>query len=172
MSKSRFPRRRNTGKRIGKRSGTAQPCVAFGIKRIKRNIEARKTGRLQIFGERCKQGGIGGHNHFFDAVYRRDHTRQIHNASTHQGLTSGKTNFFHAKLCRGLNNHTHLFKRKNIFMAKHGDTLRRHAVETATIAAIRNRKPEVANISSQIITHVATSFLPPRHILLHYHEEA
>src|SRR6266571_3416526 len=117
---------------------------ALHAERVQRDVDPLETDLLQELGLVAQQHAVGGHRDVERGVDGVDHPDQLLDLYAHQRLAAGDADRAHAVALNEDAGQPHdLFEAQDVLALQPLQTLRRHAVDAAEVAAVRNRDPKV-----------------------------
>ena len=166
--KPRSERGFNSVERLVQLASTRDIAKLLRVKRIKRNIHARKTRRRELFCVLRQKHAVGGEGNVIDTGGLMNGANQVNRTLAHQGLTARQTEPFNAHGRRNANHTLNFFKAQNIGMAQRRHAISRHAINAAVIASVRQRDAHIVDHAPVRIFHegplrrIARPHAPPR----------
>ena len=123
------------------------------IKRVKRNVHARKARRREFLSILRQKHAISGKGDVIDARGLMNGANQVNRALAHQGLAARQTEPLNTHARRNANHALNFLKAQNIGMAQRRHAIGRHAIDATIIASIRQRDAHIVNHAPVRIFH-------------------
>ena len=133
---------------------------ALALQRVDRDVEPIDARRNERLGVAFEQIAIRRQRKLVEARDRREHLDQPWEVAAHERLAAGQPDGAHAELHEHADEPRDLLEAQQLLAFEPLESLRRHAVAAAEVAAVRYRKAQVADLARMPVAQL---------LALHHH---